>query len=242
MRALRVVGAAGGASGHGEVRLRHHRLVGRRILERPVRHRQAGAARSWRSGSPPRVRRAARAARSIDSSLLPASTELPWLTRCVRRRQIVSISGLSRSASRPAWPVDGAFVMTHLRLQAAGRLERSAAMGRRRWQCAAASRQAPGNGAGSAGHAHCWRSSRCRTASKPPGRKSTVRKRSLCSRREAIRMNTRNAVSLNPKPSGGGSASGRPWYRPCRYRDEIAMRGVRFRVDVRSSQRVVRGL
>ena len=45
MRALRVVGAAGGAPGHGEVGLRHHRRVGRRILEWAVRHRQAGAAR-----------------------------------------------------------------------------------------------------------------------------------------------------------------------------------------------------
>ena len=39
------------------------------------------------------------------------------------------------------------------------------------------------------------------------GRKSTVRKRSLCSRREAIRMKIRNAVSEKPKPVGGVSAN-----------------------------------
>jgi len=33
-----------------------------------------------------------------------------------------------------------------------------------------------------------------------------VNSRSLFKRRDAIRMNTRNAVSLNPKPSGGFSA------------------------------------
>jgi len=33
-----------------------------------------------------------------------------------------------------------------------------------------------------------------------------VKKRSLSSRRDAIKMNTRNAVSLNPNPCGFGSA------------------------------------
>jgi len=33
-----------------------------------------------------------------------------------------------------------------------------------------------------------------------------VKKRSLSSRRDAIRMKTRNAVSLKPKPLGFGSA------------------------------------
>ena len=33
--------------------------------------------------------------------MLPASTELPWLTRCVRRRKIVSTSGRFSSTSSP---------------------------------------------------------------------------------------------------------------------------------------------
>ena len=44
VRALRVVGAAGGASGHVDVGLGHNRLAITRVVERAVGHGQAGAA------------------------------------------------------------------------------------------------------------------------------------------------------------------------------------------------------
>ena len=59
----------------------------------------------------------------------------------------------------------------------------------------------------------------CPPACRPPGVKSVVKNRSLFSRREAIRMKMRKAVSLNPNPAGGGSA-----YRPDREVDVLDRR------------------
>ena len=67
--------------------------------------------------------------------------------------------------------------------------------------------EARASGAGSRSTCRCRRSTACPAACRRAGVKSCVKKRSLLSRRDAITMKIRNAVSLNAKPCGSGSAN-----------------------------------
>ena len=181
MRALRIVGAAGGAAGHGQVGLGHHRLVGRRILERPVRHGEPGA-----SGHGDQHR------------FLELRQRLRVLRRCVAHAARQHRAAAA-DAVRPPPPdrLDQRLAQQAVEAGMAGRLRlagigfrlgggrcdryrhdaapvlpgrgwsgRSAAMAQTRLPCAAASRRGPGNGAGSGWSCRYWRSSRCRTANR----------------------------------------------------------------------------
>ncbi len=74
------------------------------------------------------------------------------------------------------------------------------ATARRRCPRSAGPARGPGSAGGVPTTCHCRRSSACPRACRPRVGSPSVKNRSLFSRRDAMRMKIRNAVSLKPKP------------------------------------------